>query len=342
MTTGRIKVLQVGPDKREPGGIASVLNAYSLLPLDVELSFVASYKSRARLWSLYPLLLSALRVLRSGPTTIVHVHLSHRGSYVREGGVLILAHLLGHPTVATVHGSGFTQFLARRLTLVRLVLGRAGTVTVLGSAHRDLFARTLPEITCVVVPNPAPEAATPGVGGVDRHSPPVVLFAGEVGTRKGVDVLLAAWRHVQGECPDSELRIAGPPGDLLPSQQTGVTWLGVLCAAQMHQEIMACRLAVLPSRAEVLPMFLLEAMSCGRPVVATEVGEVPELVGDGGIVVSPDDASALSVALVALLRDPDRADELGRAAAVRAHAQYDPGLLVQRLNRIYATTSGRK
>jgi glycosyltransferase involved in cell wall biosynthesis len=85
----------------------------------------------------------------------------------------------------------------------------------------------------------------------------------------------------------------------------------------MHAADVVC----LTSVAETLPMSVLEAMSLGRPVIATRVGAVPEAVEDGetGILVSPDRPSEVAAALVCLARDPARADELGSAG--RAHQQ---------------------
>jgi glycosyltransferase involved in cell wall biosynthesis len=66
-------------------------------------------------------------------------------------------------------------------------------------------------------------------------------------------------------------------------------------------------------------MSVLEAMSVGRPVIATHVGDLPEVVEDGrtGFLISPDRLSEMAHALVALARDPTRAEELGRAGRAR-------------------------
>jgi glycosyltransferase involved in cell wall biosynthesis len=83
----------------------------------------------------------------------------------------------------------------------------------------------------------------------------------------------------------------------------------------MHAADVVC----LTSVAEALPMSVLEAMSLGRPVIATRVGGVPEAVKDGetGILVPPDCPSEVATALVYLARDPARANELGSAGRAR-------------------------
>jgi glycosyltransferase involved in cell wall biosynthesis len=79
---------------------------------------------------------------------------------------------------------------------------------------------------------------------------------------------------------------------------------------------LASDLVVLPSVAEALPTVLIEAAAAGRPVVATRVGGVPEVVDHGrsGLLVPPDDSQALLSAITQILTDPERASYLGERA----------------------------
>jgi glycosyltransferase involved in cell wall biosynthesis len=69
---------------------------------------------------------------------------------------------------------------------------------------------------------------------------------------------------------------------------------------------------------ESFGLVALEAMACGRPIVGSTVGALPEVVGDAGILVQPDDPAALAKALVELLSDMRKREDLGAKAAVRA------------------------
>jgi glycosyltransferase involved in cell wall biosynthesis len=98
---------------------------------------------------------------------------------------------------------------------------------------------------------------------------------------------------------------------------------------------------VLPSRChENQPMAVLEAFACGVPVVATALGGLPELVGDGerGVVV-PDRADALESALRRLLAEPDRAFAMGRRARVHVEREHAPDEHLRRLEKIYSMVS---
>ena len=94
---------------------------------------------------------------------------------------------------------------------------------------------------------------------------------------------------------------------------------------------------VQPSRADNLPLSILEAMAAGLPVVGTRVGGIPELVVDGetGVVVEPESPRALADALEQLAGDPDRARKLGRNGAERAAEHFSPDGVAARMVALY-------
>lgn len=96
-------------------------------------------------------------------------------------------------------------------------------------------------------------------------------------------------------------------------------------------------LVVLPSLWEGFGLVLLEAMAAARPVVASAVGPIPEVVTDGetGLLVPPGDPSALADAVVRVLRDPDLADRLGRAGRARAERTFGARRMVEQTDRLY-------
>ena len=91
---------------------------------------------------------------------------------------------------------------------------------------------------------------------------------------------------------------------------------------------------VLASDREGLPIAVLEAMAAARPVVATAVGNLPDVIRDGatGRLVPPGDCAALAAALAELLGDPQRAAGMGEAAREAARA-YDVRAMIERYDR---------
>ncbi|MGH2635731.1 MAG: glycosyltransferase family 4 protein [Actinomycetota bacterium] len=160
---------------------------------------------------------------------------------------------------------------------------------------------------------------------VDPPDEPSVLFVGALEAVKGVDVLLEAWPAVRMAVPSCRLTIAGE-GSMAgtvrswAAEEPGVLVAGAVPREDVRRLIDAATLIVLPSRSEGLGRVVLEAFGRARPVVASRVGGIPELVVDGanGLLVPPGDRMALAGAIVRLLEDREIASTMGARARVEA------------------------
>jgi glycosyltransferase involved in cell wall biosynthesis len=263
--------------------------------------------------------------LRRG-RTVAHVHLSQRGSLLREGSFLVTARLLGIRSVVTVHGSS----TAAQGRLARALMGRvvrqASAVHVLSELHRERLGIGRPRGQLVLVAgndSAVPEAVPP----LPERSK-TFLFGGRIGFRKGVDVLLRAW--TAAETDGWRLLLAGPVdddfGEILSSAQSrddSIVGLGPVAPEHVLEQLLAAQVAILPSRAEAMPMFLVEAAAAGCAVIGTSVGGVPELLGHGryGLVATPDDVADLTRCINDLVRDESLRSSLGAAGRRRAVAR---------------------
>jgi glycosyltransferase involved in cell wall biosynthesis len=101
---------------------------------------------------------------------------------------------------------------------------------------------------------------------------------------------------------------------------------------------------VLPSYSEGVSLALLEAMAAGKPVIATAVGGLPEVVteGENGLLIPPRDAEALAGALARLLTDPALAQRLGTNARARVRENFSLDRLGREINEIYGELVERK
>jgi glycosyltransferase involved in cell wall biosynthesis len=320
-------VVHVGVVGAEPGGMAQVVNEYlSWSYPSLQVRAMSSTRGRGHRWSSVRALGCVVRIVGCRASRRRHafvVHLSSGGSFVREGGLAALARACGFPVAIQVHGSMFTRFAAARPGLVRTVLRLACAVYVLSTEAEDVVAgllgpdgggRVVKVVNGVAVPDGAPVGA----------KEPVVVFAGEVGGRKGADVLLAAWARVHADHPAWRLVLAGPvePEIAVLPVPPAATLLGPVGRPEVQRWEERAAVAVLPSRHEALPMFLLEAMARRCAVVATPVGDVGALVGGCGRVVPVDDVEALGAALAELMADPTLSAALGAAARERVVARF--------------------
>ena len=98
---------------------------------------------------------------------------------------------------------------------------------------------------------------------------------------------------------------------------------------------------VLASRWEGFGLVFLEAMAAAKPVVATRVSAIPEVVEDNvtGLLVPPDDPAALAGALLELIREPARARQMGIAGHARVHAHFNATAMVAKTVAVYAACS---
>lgn len=162
---------------------------------------------------------------------------------------------------------------------------------------------------------------------------PRVLFLGVLQRYKGVDILIEAWPHVLRAIPTARLVIAGK-GPLRASLQrrvkrsslgASVRFLGHLPREQVRTLLDRSSLLVLPSRSEGLGRVVLEAFARGRPVVASDVGGIGEIVQTDhtGFLVPPGDPVTLANAVIEVLGNFQRLETMG-AEGRRQVAERDP------------------
>jgi len=172
-----------------------------------------------------------------------------------------------------------------------------------------------------------------GMPPVPLPKEPVVLFAGALERVKGIDLLIEAWPGVRALEADARLVVCGD-GSLERAMREragalgvgdAVSFLGSRTRAEVAGAMDAAMVVAVPSRSEGLGRVGLEAFGRGRPVVASNVGGLPELIGDGstGLLVPPEDPESLARALAGLIGDRKRAHRMGDEAR-RVAQERDP------------------
>jgi len=142
---------------------------------------------------------------------------------------------------------------------------------------------------------------------------------------KGLRFLLEAYASLLPRYPDLELLVIGRPRPGGDTEQRlrqlrieeRVRFVSGISTGELVRHYAEATLAVVPSIYEGFGLPAGEAMACAVPLVSTDGGALPEIVGDAGVVVPAGDAEALAQAIAALLDDPQRREELGRAVRAR-------------------------
>jgi glycosyltransferase involved in cell wall biosynthesis len=337
MSDAEIRIAQVGPDPAGKGGMAAVMRdlfdsslaeRYRLEPIVTW----GGFQPASRLW-VFGKGLAALAAwcLRPG-RRLVHIHSAVRGSLYRKSICVFLVKLLRRPVVVQIHGGpGDAEVFAARLGPLRRWFIRRG----LSAADRVLAvsaesARTIERCFGVdgigVIPNAAPTVPAALADAVPDE-PHVLFMGGFENPVKGGEALVAALGLCAADLGEIVFELGGPGGPAENISESmgslsNVRFVGWLDREAKAEALARCGLFVLPSISEGLPVALLEAMAWGRPIVATPVGGVPDVVADGveAKIVPPGDPEALADAIRALMRDPDERLRLGRAARRRALA----------------------
>lgn len=160
---------------------------------------------------------------------------------------------------------------------------------------------------------------------------PTAVCVGRLAPQKGQDLLLAAWPKVLADVPDAQLVLVGdgPMRTVWQQDQEAVLWWGH--SDDVESFYAAADVVVLPSRAEGMALVPLEAMACGRSVVAFNVDGVRQSLGPAGAVVPEEDVAALGQELSARLSYPSLADHEGLTGRRRAETLFDRGRMTDQI-----------
>jgi teichuronic acid biosynthesis glycosyltransferase TuaC len=318
---------------------------YSQLPLREVRQGVQVYRPRTVVLPrnlLFPLLgfsfyLALRRLVREiegeFPIDLVHAHMAYPDGFAAAR----LGKAMGRPTVVTLHGGDvtlyFRSYFGRRLGL--WAIGNADRViAVSDSLRRKVIEEdeTLAD-KITVIPNcvdvsrftPLPRSLARSRLGLSEDTQRV-LYVGAITRSKGLDHLLLAFKILIASTQGSvELVLVGEGeyehnGRLL-AQRSGladhVFFAGKRPNAEIPLWMNACDVVALPSLSEGFGVVLVEAMACGKPVVATACGGPEEIVtSHTGILVPPADEKALAQAMLDALGDGGRFSP----AVIRQHA----------------------
>lgn len=260
---------------------------------------------------------------------VLHLTTSGQLAIHRDIAMLRLARAFDVPTLYHLRFGRVPELAAqgapewRRLVKA---LRLATTVLAIDRSTEAALRSQLPGLDLRLVPNCADVAALPAPI-PKAGDPPTALFLGWVIPAKGIEELLQAWTAL-GET-HWRLVIAGPlePAyhqDLAARHPLDrVTFTGALSHSDSMARMAAADLFVLPSHTEGFPNVIAEAMALGRPILATAVGAIPEMLDGGcGCVVPPQDALALRAALRDLMDDAALRERLGQAALAKLQREY--------------------
>jgi len=174
----------------------------------------------------------------------------------------------------------------------------------------------------------------------------IILMAGRLVPWKGVDFLISAMKLVTKSRPSARLMIVGDGPDLDRLERIAksqgllnrvVFFVGRKAYEEIPEYMARSDVFVLPSTYEPAPHVIIEAMSCSKPIVATKVGGIPELITDGvsGLLVEPKNTQSLADAILRLLEQKGLSQQLSMNAERKAR-EFDWNKIVEHYEKLYA------
>lgn len=296
--------------------------------------------------------MAAWRLARRRRYDVVHVHwaMPHAlfGWAVRAAS--------GARMVTTFYGVElrWTKTALGPLQALLIRAARTSDAAVAISHHTADEVRRLAGVDAQVIPYGV--GLPPGVGAeaarAQAAGPFTVLFVGRLVERKGVDVLLDAAARL---APRHDLRLVivgdGPERERLETHAANrglggkVQFRGRISPAELERAYASAQVCVLPAvvdrrgDTEGLGVVLLEAMSCGVPVIGSDIGGITDIIAEGvtGLLVAPGDPGALAAAIERLVRDPELARRLGESGYRRVQEEFSWEAIAARWDGVYTS-----
>jgi len=275
--------------------------------------------------------------IKSGCIDVMHLTTSGQLSVFRDIFLLWTAKRKKIPTVYHIR-FGRVQDIAQRNTLewklISTAMRLATVVMTLDQRTFSTISEKLPQVKPVLVPNPIDLAGFPDPLHTDSRT---VLFLGWVMDTKGAEELLKAWEKTTLSHPDWVLKMVGP---IKPEYRQYLESNYGLCNVEIlgemdHDEALGVmnnsEVFVLPSHTEGFPNVILEAMALAKPIIATRVGAIPEILGDGcGVLIDSHSVESLEQALDKVLSESALRRELGERAHRKLKCEYDVNIVFSR------------
>ena len=307
-----MKVLMLGNDSSVKGGITSVINQlmeYDWNADEIEMKFIPTYIETSNVKKIAFFINSYRKIMNEfkyNKPDVVHIHMSYKGSFIRKYKVHILCKKYGVPDIIHLHGSEFKKWYDKsgnkKKNQIRTLMKECSTFIVLGEKWNKAVKKIEPQTKTLVVTNTVKIPKTT----VQWSDSFKVLFMGVLIQRKGVADLLNAVGILKndGKMNNVKFVIAGSGSEAQKLKNLctelkindNVEFVGWTSGQKKTELFESCQMLALPSYNEGLPIAILEAISYGMPIVATDVGDISSAVrnGENGFLIHPGDVVKLA------------------------------------------------
>lgn len=279
---------------------------------------------------------------------VVHMTTSGQLAVIRDIQMLKLAKKKKIPSVYHIHFGRIPEIAknnSREWKYIKRAMRLASCVMVIDEKTKISIQEYLPETNVCCVPNPFDVEKIQSFM-KDVQNEREIVYVGWVIKTKGVEELLTAWDEVRQAYPEWKLRLIGPCEETYYETLKNNFSLEqvVFDGEQLHdvamEKLSKASIFILPSYTEGFPNVVLEAMALEKPVIATDVGAIPEVLQNCGIVIPAKNADAIVNSLKQLLTSDALRNELGKKGKEKLLQEYTLEKVVEEYVRVWNEVLG--
>jgi teichuronic acid biosynthesis glycosyltransferase TuaC len=340
---GRYKIFDKLPNEKTIDGIKVHYLRYRLLPSKYG-RYISTYMLKRKILSSIDLILNDFK------PDLIHSHWATPSGYAG----LMLGKCLNIPTICTLRGSDINIHAYNdpmMMKITKKVLENTEKIIAVSKAMKKAAEN-------IAIPKEKIEVVYNGTDinqfccnhekdentKFEDEKNYKLLFVGRIIREKGIWELLEAFLNVLVHYPNTELYIIGEGNEQKAIKQycldnninDKVKFLGVLPHTELVKSYQNCDLFILPSYSEGLPNVIVEAMSCGKPVIATNIGGIPEIVNsETGSLIPVKDTNSLSLEIINLFKNKELLRTKGRNARKMIEQRFNRENNVNKIVTIY-------
>lgn len=345
----------VGNDSSVKGGITSVINqimSHDWKADGVDMKFIPTYietNNFKKILFFTQAYQGIKKQIKDNKPDVVHIHMSYKGSFTRKYLIHKLCKKNNIPDIIHLHGSEFKKWYdtvnEKKKNEIKTLLKEADKFIVLGEKWEQTIKEIESATNTVVVSNTVPIPKET----VKWAEPFKILFLGVLIKRKGVSDLLKATRLLKNDLGSEKFRVviagSGQEESNLKNECNNldigdvVDFVGWTDGEKKKILLRECQMLVLPSYNEGLPMSILEAMSYGMPIVATNVGDISSAVKNdkNGYIVEPGDIQKLKETFK-LVMDEHNFEKFSSNSLSMALNEFDENIFFDSIKQVYSNS----
>ncbi|NLV37305.1 MAG: glycosyltransferase [Clostridiaceae bacterium] len=263
---------------------------------------------------------------------VVHITTSGQLSIIRDIALLRTAKKKKVSSVYHIHFGRIKEIADKNnieWKMISKAMSLATEVIVIDKTTYDTVKDKIPSVNLTYIPNPIDVSNLPEP---KRNNNKTILFLGWVVKTKGIEELLTAWKNVRQEHDDWKLTIVGPCNEKYFSYlKTNYSFEGVEFTGEKDHEcamelLNDAGVFILPSYTEGFPNVVLEAMALAKPIIASRVGAIPDMLSeDCGLLIDKQNISDVESALQELIADTEMRNRIRESAHKKLLEEYTVG-----------------